>query len=169
MAAHIVDVDGHSIRLEYSLWNGKERVLHDGTVVADIRSYRLTTAYSIEVQERGTAVRYDIRNAGVLGYSIWRNGGIVGRRYRPVVGYFMSVGLVVVALFGIELALEMFAALADPVSPVARALGDWAVPIALVASFPGGRWLKKLVSRPVSSNGAILGGTHSKTVDSAGA
>ena len=74
----IVQVDGHSIEVYASIWNGKESVSYDGNVVSSRRNIStFSSIHSFKVQEEGESVIYEVQVlSGIFsaGYAIRRNG-----------------------------------------------------------------------------------------------
>ena len=73
----LVNLNGHSIEIYASIWNGKEAVSYDGESVSSRRNLRtLTSFHSFTVQEDGEEIVYEVQISGGfgLGYVIRRNG-----------------------------------------------------------------------------------------------
>jgi hypothetical protein len=79
MTTRAVAVGEHRIEIATSLWSGAERVLYDGRVVSEKRSFFYLTPHVFQVEEEGQAVVYEIDvltpSLGLsYGYIVRRNG-----------------------------------------------------------------------------------------------
>jgi hypothetical protein len=75
----LVKINGHTIELFYSIWNGKETIKYDGTVVCNRRNLStFSSINSFKVQEEGEEIVYEVQTLtgffGTAGYAIRRNG-----------------------------------------------------------------------------------------------
>lgn len=74
----IVQVNGHSIEVHASIWNGKESVSYDGNVVSSRRNIStFSSIHSFKVQEADERVVYEVQILSgffAAGYAIRRNG-----------------------------------------------------------------------------------------------
>lgn len=81
MPTYNLTVHGHRIEIIFSIWNGKERVLYDGRVVSEKRSFVYVTPHSFEAEEDGERIVYEVNlltGIGGYGYIVRRNGIIAG-------------------------------------------------------------------------------------------
>ena len=70
----LVPINGHTIEIYVSVWNGKETVKYDGDVVSDRRNLMtFSSIHSFKVQELGEEIVYEVQ-VGSYGYAIRRNG-----------------------------------------------------------------------------------------------
>ena len=70
----LVPINGHTIEIYVSIWNGKETVKYDGNVVSDRRNLMtFSSIHSFKVQELGEDIVYEVQ-VGSYGYAIRRNG-----------------------------------------------------------------------------------------------
>lgn len=77
MADFTVNLDGHTIQIDTSSWNGSEEVFYDGRSVSKKRSFMYLTAHSFTVQEGAESVVYEVNvitGMGSHGYIVRRNG-----------------------------------------------------------------------------------------------
>lgn len=74
----IIQVNGHSIEVVVSIWNGKESVSYDGNIVSSRRNLStFSSIHSFKVEEAGESVVYEVQIlSGILtaGYALRRNG-----------------------------------------------------------------------------------------------
>ena len=74
----LVQINGHTVEINVSIWNGKEIIKYDGTEVANRRNLRTSLSYhSFTVQENGESVVYEVQVSGGFvgtGFVIRRNG-----------------------------------------------------------------------------------------------
>lgn len=80
MADFTIDLNGHSIRIDTSSWNGNEEVFYDEQSVSKKRSFMYLTAHSFTVQERSESVVYEVNvitGMSSHGYIVRRNGIIM--------------------------------------------------------------------------------------------
>ena len=74
----IVQVNGHSIEIVTSIWNGKESVSYDGRVVSSRRNIStFSSIHSFKVDESDESAIYEVQIlSGIftIGYAIRRNG-----------------------------------------------------------------------------------------------
>lgn len=79
-----LQVNGHSIGIYASIWNGKEAISYDGTVVSEYRNLLiLSSIHSFKVQEDGTEAIYEVQllsGIGRIGFAVRRNGIIQGHK-----------------------------------------------------------------------------------------
>jgi hypothetical protein len=81
MRSYSLNVNGHRIELSLSIWSGKERVLYDGRLMSEKRSFLYVTPHSFEVTEGTEKVVYEVNiltGMGGYGYIVRRNGIVVG-------------------------------------------------------------------------------------------
>jgi archaellum component FlaF (FlaF/FlaG flagellin family) len=80
MADFNVTVNGHTIEIDTSSWNGSEEVLYDGQSVSKKRSFMYLTAHSFTVTEAEETIVHEVNVVTGLashGYIVRRNGIIV--------------------------------------------------------------------------------------------
>ncbi|MVM36252.1 hypothetical protein GO755_39950 [Spirosoma sp. HMF4905] len=80
MADFSITLEGHTIEIDTSSWNGSEAILYDGDVVSKKRSFMYLTAHSFQVKENEESIVYEVNViAGMTGhgYIVRRNGVIV--------------------------------------------------------------------------------------------
>jgi hypothetical protein len=68
---------GHRFELSMSLWTGKERIVCDGRVVSEKRSFQQLTPHIFTIREGSADVVYEINLIGGgihHGYIVRRNG-----------------------------------------------------------------------------------------------
>lgn len=83
MKTFSVPTNGHQIEISFSQWSGKERILYDGRVVSEKRSFQFLTPHSFRVDDGGEEVIYEVNvltGFGSYGYIVRRNGIIVAHR-----------------------------------------------------------------------------------------
>lgn len=83
MADFSVNVDGHTIEIDTSSWNGNETISYDGEVVSQKRSFMYLTPHSFQVIEKEATIIYEVNVIVGLtshGYIIRRNGIIVAHQ-----------------------------------------------------------------------------------------
>lgn len=73
-----VQINGHIINIDVSIWNGKEIIKYDGREMANRRNLRTSLSYhSFTVEEGGESVVYEVQVSGGFvgsGFVIRRNG-----------------------------------------------------------------------------------------------
>ena len=80
MADFSVTVEGHTIEIDTSSWNGNEAISYDGEVVSQKRSFMYLTPHSFQVTEQEQTIIYEVNVIVGLtshGYIVRRNGIIV--------------------------------------------------------------------------------------------
>ena len=80
MADFSIDVDGYTIEIDTSSWNGSEAISYDRAIVSKKRSFMYLTAHSFKATENGESVTYKVNVITGLtshGYIVWRNGIIL--------------------------------------------------------------------------------------------
>lgn len=149
MQTYDIDVSGHKIQISYSLWSGNETVSYDGGPVSEQKSFKLATVHSFTVEEEGQPVRFDVTNAGQMGYVIRRNDVVVAERQRPFMAYLTGVATLLLSLGLMDAVL--FLLVSAGVSSLEEAeglVGFWAIPLALVGGLPAAWWLTSYARRP---------------------
>jgi hypothetical protein len=149
-----ISVGSHTIDLWASPWNGRESVTVDGRLVSEKRSYRMTSLHRFTLDEDGVPVDYAAVIAGMLGYSVHRNGVLVASEYSKWAGFFLSAGLLILALKMIE-GLLVGVAAATGVARLATAatfLNELDFFIAVLGALWLMRQLKARVVRSVSGS-----------------
>lgn len=77
MKKFTVNTHGHHLEIEASFWNGRERIMCDGRVVSEKKSYLFVSPHIFTVAEDGADVVYEVNLlSGVLrtGFVVRRNG-----------------------------------------------------------------------------------------------
>lgn len=74
----LVQVNGHQIKVFFSMWNGRETIKYDGNVVCDRTNLStFSSTNSFKVKEEGEEVVYEVQSfagfLGASGYAIRRN------------------------------------------------------------------------------------------------
>lgn len=99
MPGYRVDLDGRPLELWYSNWTTRERVTFDGRVLSEKRSFAYPVSrHAVALPQDAGGGELDVRLAGPMGYIVRRDGAVVAERDRPVVRYFVSLGLIYLLL-----------------------------------------------------------------------
>ena len=72
-----VTTHGHRLEISASYWNGREKIVYDGKVVSDKRSFLFLTPHFFTVAEDGSDVVYEVNvltGLAGIGYVVRRNG-----------------------------------------------------------------------------------------------
>ncbi len=129
------------IRVWHSFWNERDRVTVDGTMVAETPKSPWPWVMDHEFRIQGPAgtTRFELRQAGPLGYRLRRNGTVVAERYSRATGF--ALGLLTV-LVPFALLSDLLALLGAPVSAVdiVEEVGFWG---SLLAAFTTTWWLRR--------------------------
>lgn len=149
MPSYKVTIHDHSIEIWFSWWSGREIIRYDGQVVSEKRSFRLITEHSFKVEEDNQLTHYEVRNGGILGYSIRRKGVKASVHHRPVLRYLTAAGLIMIALIGLDIILNLLSLVAPRYEPQLTTARGYLQYVNELVALLGGlvlwMWLKKQV------------------------
>jgi hypothetical protein len=77
MKTFTVTTHGHRLEISASYWNGKEKIVCDGQVVSEKRSFLFLTPHLFTIAEAGVHVVYEVNvltGMAGIGYVVRRNG-----------------------------------------------------------------------------------------------
>ena len=98
MHEHSHKAGAHAIEIRSSVWSGLETVSYDGGEVSRKRSFLAITRHAFTANEDGQPVSYVVKNGGLIGSVIWRNGAMVSEYHSG--GWRMLTSLAILTITG---------------------------------------------------------------------